>query len=743
MATCSSRCVVTGADGGTSRVVRSLAGVRLDEFDYELPAARIAQVPIEPRDAARLLVDRGSAPPEHRTVADLPDLLRRRRRRRRQRDQGDPGPAAAAPGDRRRGRGAAARAARARTGARGRRSCARPASCATARSCSTADGRPVLVDRRPHGGRRHVPRRAARRPATRSTSSTSSARCRCRRTSTRRLDRPDRYQTVYADEPGSAAAPTAGLHLTPSCSTRIGGRRRADRARSSSSSASTRSSRSPRTTRSSTACTASATACRRRRGRRAGGADGSSPSARRACGRWRAPRRPGGWRGAPSCSSTAASTFAGRRRAADQLPPAPHDAADDDRRLRRAPLARRSTTTALADGYRFLSFGDAMLLDRARPVAFRGLAPGRRCELEATDGAARAGVAHDGARHVPHAVLHAGRHPRRGQVPQRRRLRGARRRDRARQHVPPDAAARAPTSSPASAASARSAAGTASRSPTPAASRCSRSSRRSTTTASRSAASTTARRTASRRSRRSPPRSCSAPTSRWCSTCARRCRARPTVVELAVERTAAWAARARAAHRRDGQALFGIVQGGIDEALRAESARAHRRRSTSTATASAGCRWGRRGPRCCRRWPRRIAHLPADRPRYLMGVGDPASLVEAVAARRRPVRLRACRPASAATAPRSPATGTAARQGRPPRRRGRAARRRLRAARCAPATAGATSATCSPSASRPRRGCVSLPQRGLDAAADGPDAGRDRRRHASTRCAPRSLAVWG
>src|SRR5215207_6372767 len=50
--------------------------MRLEEFDYELPAARIAQVPIEPRDAARLLVDRGSAPPEHRTVADLPSLLR-------------------------------------------------------------------------------------------------------------------------------------------------------------------------------------------------------------------------------------------------------------------------------------------------------------------------------------------------------------------------------------------------------------------------------------------------------------------------------------------------------------------------------------------------------------------------------------------------------------------------------------------------------------------------------------------
>ncbi len=50
--------------------------MRTADFDYPLPAARIAQRPLDRRDAARLLVDRGpGAPPEHRVVADLPDLL--------------------------------------------------------------------------------------------------------------------------------------------------------------------------------------------------------------------------------------------------------------------------------------------------------------------------------------------------------------------------------------------------------------------------------------------------------------------------------------------------------------------------------------------------------------------------------------------------------------------------------------------------------------------------------------------
>ena len=49
--------------------------MQLSDFDYELPAARIAQTPAEPRDAARLLVDRGSAGIDHRQVRDLVDYI--------------------------------------------------------------------------------------------------------------------------------------------------------------------------------------------------------------------------------------------------------------------------------------------------------------------------------------------------------------------------------------------------------------------------------------------------------------------------------------------------------------------------------------------------------------------------------------------------------------------------------------------------------------------------------------------
>lgn len=52
--------------------------MRTDDFDYELPSGLIAQRPAEPRDSCRLLVlDRASGQVDHRTFGDLPDYLQR------------------------------------------------------------------------------------------------------------------------------------------------------------------------------------------------------------------------------------------------------------------------------------------------------------------------------------------------------------------------------------------------------------------------------------------------------------------------------------------------------------------------------------------------------------------------------------------------------------------------------------------------------------------------------------------
>ena len=104
----------------------------------------------------------------------------------------------------------------------------------------------------------------------------------------------------------------------------------------------------------------------------------------------------------------------------------------------------------------------------------------------------------------------------------------------------------------------------------------------------------------------------------------------PEVIRLAVERTNAWARRARDAHQRPDQALFGIVQGGTSEAMRAESAQ----RTVEVGFDGYGIGGLSVGESRAEMLPAlasALEHLPADRPRYLMGVGDPASLVEAVA----------------------------------------------------------------------------------------------------------------
>jgi queuine tRNA-ribosyltransferase len=103
----------------------------------------------------------------------------------------------------------------------------------------------------------------------------------------------------------------------------------------------------------------------------------------------------------------------------------------------------------------------------------------------------------------------------------------------------------------------------------------------------------------------------------------------PEVIRLAVERTSAWAARARGHHTRTDQALFGIVQGGTSEVMRAESAErtvALGFDGYGIGGLSVGETRGEMVPALAAA----MAHLPPDRPRYLMGVGDPASMVEAV-----------------------------------------------------------------------------------------------------------------
>ena len=101
------------------------------------------------------------------------------------------------------------------------------------------------------------------------------------------------------------------------------------------------------------------------------------------------------------------------------------------------------------------------------------------------------------------------------------------------------------------------------------------------------------------------------------------------VVRIAVERTAAWAARARIAHSRSDQSLFGIVQGGTSPAMRTDSAQ----RTVSLnfdGYGIGGLSVGETRAEMLPALEAALLELPTNRPRYLMGVGDPASLIEAV-----------------------------------------------------------------------------------------------------------------
>ena len=187
--------------------------MRLADFDYDLPADQIAQTPIEPRDAARLLVDRGAAAPEHRHVRDLPELL----------GDGDllvVNETRVIP--------ARLRLHRATGGAaevlllepvdgeqHAWEALVRPARKLRAgEQLFGADGVAVVEvgRRRSSGDTFTVALLGGSEPLQ---TLARYGEMPLPPYITTALEHPERYQTVYASPPGSAAAPTAGLHLTP------------------------------------------------------------------------------------------------------------------------------------------------------------------------------------------------------------------------------------------------------------------------------------------------------------------------------------------------------------------------------------------------------------------------------------------------------------------------------------------------------------------------------------------------
>jgi queuine tRNA-ribosyltransferase len=105
--------------------------------------------------------------------------------------------------------------------------------------------------------------------------------------------------------------------------------------------------------------------------------------------------------------------------------------------------------------------------------------------------------------------------------------------------------------------------------------------------------------------------------------------ASPEATRDAMERTLRWSERALAAKRRGDQALFGIVQGGVDDALREESAR----RTADLGFPGfgiGGLSVGESAAERNRALDLVCAVLPEGKPRYVMGLGDTDGVLDAV-----------------------------------------------------------------------------------------------------------------
>jgi len=185
--------------------------MRSSELDYDLPAELVAQRPAERRDGSRLLVhDRRTGETRHRTFAELPDEVRGHltvvndtrvvpaRLRLRRRTGGEVEVLLVESLGSGEWEALARPSRRLRTGERLRASDRESPDPSVELLEALGDGRwRVRVAGKPHG-QLPLPPYIHEPPPD-----------------------PERYQTVYADEPGSAAAPTAGLHFTPELLARL------------------------------------------------------------------------------------------------------------------------------------------------------------------------------------------------------------------------------------------------------------------------------------------------------------------------------------------------------------------------------------------------------------------------------------------------------------------------------------------------------------------------------------------
>ena len=101
-------------------------------------------------------------------------------------------------------------------------------------------------------------------------------------------------------------------------------------------------------------------------------------------------------------------------------------------------------------------------------------------------------------------------------------------------------------------------------------------------------------------------------------------------IRRAMDRTHRWAERSRKSPVQQAQALFGIVQGGTFPELRRESAR-YLTSLDFAGYAIGGLSLGEPKELTLSMTEETVAHLPKDRPRYLMGVGSPEDILEGVA----------------------------------------------------------------------------------------------------------------